>query len=310
MDKTSNFTIVVVYDLQGYAQAKHLYHYYTDIAQDIINKKDSLNIKLVIYPGDIVNKGGVQAEWEAANAGFDLLDKADIPYTISAGNHDYKYPDSNDKSRRDTTNYDFWLGPDRFSGYNWYGGGFPPGSNRNMYVTFKAGGLKWIALGLQWGPTNEDITWAENIILKNPDKYFILYDHSYLFPDSTRSRDPGNTQQPSITGPTDNNDGEETWTKLVSKYNNIVIYTNGHYTDGGDAARRVDIVNGEPINQIFFNPQNWANWGDGYYRYYTFTPNKNTIDAYTYSPTLNNYLTTDPYQFTLDFRSKAEEEKK
>ena len=54
----------------------------------IRDNKDKYNIRFALHLGDITNFN-VEDEWKVASAAHEVLDKANIPYLISTGNHDY-----------------------------------------------------------------------------------------------------------------------------------------------------------------------------------------------------------------------------
>ncbi len=47
-----------------------------------------LNVKFVIHEGDVVETPTEESEWKLADKVFRSLDEANLPYTISVGNHD------------------------------------------------------------------------------------------------------------------------------------------------------------------------------------------------------------------------------
>lgn len=308
------FTIVVIPDTQNYADVDHpeWNHYFEDQTQWVIDNRGILNISAVLHVGDIVKTGEV-SEWVVADAAMDKLDefapKDVIPYAVIPGNRDYDT--MGDLSERLLTNYEVYFGTSRFSGYEWYGGGYPVGSNRNNYILFERYGIKWLAISLQFAPEDDELAWAESIIEKYPDRLIVINTHLYMYSDNTRSCEAdGDKQHPSTSNLYSGNDGQEMWDKLIKNYNQIVLVVSGHHSIGctpeGCNGKRTDYVDGEPINQALSNyhcPE-VGNGGNGYLRYYTFKPNKNIIEAHTYSPSLNNYFTGNENQFTWAFRSE------
>jgi hypothetical protein len=91
------------------------------------------------------------------------------------------------------------------------------------------------------------------------------------------------------------------WKDFISQNCSIAMVVNGHWAHGDDGeARRSDLNDcGRPVPQILSNYQGRADGGDGWLRYYTFNPALDTVDAYTYSPTLDRYEIDDSSRFTL-----------
>ncbi len=79
------FTLAVYPDTQAEVSANNKMFF--DRFDWIINKRDSLNIPMVIGVGDLVNFDNY-IHWEVASKGYEAFDHHDIPYSIVLGNHD------------------------------------------------------------------------------------------------------------------------------------------------------------------------------------------------------------------------------
>ena len=99
------------------------------------------------------------------------------------------------------------------------------------------------------------------------------------------------------------NSGAAIWQKLVQPNCNVFLVVNGHFTDLLDGeANRTDLnACGRPVHAALSDYQGRPNGGDGWLRYYTFTPAANEIRATTYSPTLNAYETDADSSFVLAY---------
>src|SRR5690625_7288886 len=84
-----------------------------------------MNIEYVFHSGDIVNTWNQEYQWEYADQYMKILEDADVPYGILAGNHDVELPEMN------YTNYYKYFGEDRFVDQPHYGGSFQ--NNRGHY---------------------------------------------------------------------------------------------------------------------------------------------------------------------------------
>ena len=121
------------------------------------------------------------------------------------------------------------------------------------------------------------LTWAQSIITANPDREVIVATHEYL--------------------DTAGNHDNRVWTNLIQPNCQIILVVNGHLP--GEAQRTDTNACGEAVHQVLTDYQGRANGGDGWLRYYTFTPASNTIEAYTYSATLNQFETDANSRFSL-----------
>ena len=285
------FTVISLPDTQNYSQ------YYPDIfmkqTQWIADHAAELNIKFVIGLGDIVNNGSDRTQYANADAAYRVLDSANIPYLAMLGNHDYK---NATPSTRDTTVFNQYFGPARYAGKSYYRGGFPAGTNDNFYTTFEINGVKYVVLALEFIPRDSALQWAAGILAANMDKKAIVVTHGYLTPSGWRQGHCDGNSAESF-GLTADNDAGSIWDKLLRKYPNVIMVMNGHDTG---AARRQDLgQNGNLINQLVVDYQDWAMGGGGYLRIYTFKPALNQIDVKSYSPYYGTYLTDSNNQFSI-----------
>jgi hypothetical protein len=299
-----DFTLVVLPDTQYYSYLHP--DPFTSQTQWIIDNKDSMNIKSVIQLGDLVHHGDETSEWEHANESMGILD-GEIPCFVVPGNHDYDNLCGG--SGKLTTNYNTYFPHTRFQNYAWYGGNYPYGKNDNNYGFFSADGEDFLVIGLEFCPSNEALTWADNLIVENPDKKVILFTHLYMYSDNTRvdPNDSWSCDKYACCSDDNCNDGEDMWTNLVQKHSNIVLVLSGHILNDGQG-RRTDNVDGHPVNQILQNYQMLDNGGDGWLRYYTFKPDENKIEAFTYSPYRQEYDTSPSNRFDLNYETYVEEE--
>ena len=96
------------------------------------------------------------------------------------------------------------------------------------------------------------------------------------------------------------NDGEDLWQKLVSRHANVVFVFCGHVVKTGAARLTSKGVYGNDVYQMLADYQMRAQGGEGYLRLVEFLPDGKTVQVKSYSPLLDNYLTDDAQQFTLD----------
>lgn len=177
------FSIVLFPDPQKYTKAEIVYNnpdlasIYSEQTKWIRDNKDNpeYKIKHVIVLGDITEDNKTY-QWEIADKAFKVLDDANIPYSLSTGNHDYK---SKVYLRDSEFSKYFGRNHSRFRGKSWRGGSFSSeGINNYNYLT--AGGVNFLILNLEFNPRKKVLTWADYVIAKNPTHKIIVNTHNYL----------------------------------------------------------------------------------------------------------------------------------
>ena len=294
-----DFTIAALPDTQFYS--KSYPQIFDSETQWIADNAVAMNIKLVIGLGDIVDGGGSLTQWQNADAAYQAIDRA-VPFMPAIGNHDY---DRNNPPGRtaSATNYNSFFGPSRFNDRSWYKGNFPAGSNENFYGTFSFGSHNYLVVVLEVFPRDSALRWAASVIQSHPSYDVIVVTHAYTYADNTRL-DHCDENSAASFGAGQDNDGEQIWEKLVSKYPNIVMVLSGHVVEGDGTGRRADFGdNGNLVNQMLSDYQSYANGGNGYIRLITVRPFANVIEVKTYSPYLNRYMTDSHNQFTMTYKN-------
>src|SRR5699024_1662221 len=138
----------------------------------IADNKDNMNIEYVFHSGDIVNTWNQEYQWEYADQYMRVLEEADVPYGILAGNHDVELPEM------DYTNYYKYFGEDRFSDQPHYGGSFQ--NNRGHYDLISVQGIDFIMVHMGWQPQDDGIAWMNEVLEAHSDRIAILNFHQYL----------------------------------------------------------------------------------------------------------------------------------
>lgn len=232
----------------------------------LVENQQALGLKFVIHVGDLTDtlnyaawatKGAVEMYY--AMESMDVLTDAGIPWSMSRGNHD----GGNTTARLDywdngftdvtyngatysTTGYSasaYGVGSERISNLTTNGallefGSMVETNMRNTYYTFAAGDEKWLVVALDLEPTDEVITWANEIIAAHADHKTIITTHAYMT--STGSF----MTSAMISG----NYGEALWTKLASKHSNVVMFLCGH-SSGQNVVRKQ--LTGENGNKVW-----------------------------------------------------------
>lgn len=288
-------TVIVLPDTQYYAG------YYPTIFQAqtqwILDQVPALHIQAVLHVGDVVDSIFDPSQWKTASTALRLLDGV-VPYVLVPGNHDQ------DGSRKGLMNQ--YFPPETMP---WIQGTMVAGQIENNYSILQIGPQKWLVIGMEFGPRNQVISWADGILKSHKNLPAIIVTHAYLYSDGTRYdwKAKGETQfyNPHWYGFTASegiNDGEEMWNQLIVPNPNVRLVFSGHMNSTPYAlANRSDIrhTGGPPVHQLLQDFQSNTNGGDGYLRILEFNYPQKTIHIQTYSPTLQQYIQDTAGQFSL-----------
>jgi PKD repeat protein len=300
-----DFTFLVLPDTQNYILYPENMPVLTSQLDWIAANRSAMSLAFVAGVGDIVDNHTSSAQWTRASTAMATLDDAAVPYAVVPGNHDY------DLTTGAFTGYDEHFPVTRFSQASWnsattlYGGyygedefGTDPVDRQNMnnYSLFAAGGMEFLLLGLELNPPDDVLAWAQRVLDAHPDRRVILTTHSYVNVSGAFSTQMLRTD---VAG----NSGSAMWQKLVAPNCQIFLVVNGHFTSGldGEAHRTDTNACGRPVHAALSDFQGRPNGGDGWLRYYTFSPSRDEITATTYSPWLNAFETDADSVFTLNY---------
>jgi hypothetical protein len=293
-------TIVVLPDTQYYATGA--YPGVFDLqTQWIVAQKSALNIAVALHVGDIVD-WDMDQQWTIANPAMRLLDNV-VPYDVVPGNHDYG------SSARKTMMNDYFAP----ASLPWVTGTMVQGQIENNFMLVDIGPRKWLVVGIEFGPRDAVVAWADKVLKAYPTVPAILVTHAYLYNDGNRydiniggydttasKWQAWNPQYYGFTASEGINDGEAMYQKLVLPNSNVKMVFCGHMEGW---ARRTDTrPDGTTVHQMLSDYQ-WLddqNFGFGYLRTVQIDYDKRKINVRTYSPYLTQYMVDDANQFTLD----------
>jgi hypothetical protein len=294
--------IVLLPDTQYYAEK------YPEILDSQINwvLRNSRDIDFVLQQGDLTQNNN-DAEWEVVQKSFTKLDHV-IPYVLAVGNHDMGSTPGKFADVRNTTLYNQYFPFSKMSALPGFGGYFDNDKTDNAYYLFQKGKYKWLILTLEFGPRNEVLHWANDVVDKHKNRTVILNTHSYMYSDSTR-QGPGDSWRPQAYGIGKDtldqqvNDGEQIWEKLVKKHPNIRFVFSGHVLNSG-VGTLISINNhGYYVYQMLANYQSGVkgaeNGGNGWLRILDMDMKKKTLSVKTYSPYINQYKEEPAHQFMI-----------
>jgi hypothetical protein len=217
------------------------------------------NIVFLSHLGDLTQNGAA-AEFTAIGDAFRLLDRRGVGYSVLAGNHDVR---SSTTDQRGATPYLDEFGPDRFRGHRTFGGASPDGYN--TYHLFRAAGLAWLVLALDWRLSDQGYAWARSVLAAHPRTPVILTTHELVDEDDSLSAY-----------------GQQLWDRLIKDHDQIFLTLNGHYWPAGRATRTNTA--GNDVHLHLTNYQNRYFGGAAMIRLYRFDLDRGVIDVETVSP--------------------------
>ncbi len=316
---TGAFTIVVLPDTQYYCSSgnPNISAIFAEQTQWVVDHADSHNIQLVLHEGDLVHGEGLDlGQWGKARAAMDVLDGR-VPYVIAPGNHDYS---GNAASRSSYFNDDRYFGPRTpYATQETVAGFYEENRTDNSYHVFHVGDTDWMVVALQFGPSDEVVEWANEVVAAHPSHIVILLTHAYVYSDDTRldwavkggsqSGNPHSYPIARLRGETVN-DGQQLWEKLVTNHANVRLVLSGHVTNEGAGLLTSIGAHGQVVHQMLANYQTGVygstNGGNGFMRLIDVSPN-GTVDVRTYSPHIDEFITTPHQQFTLEMAAQERE---
>ena len=271
----SKFTIPVLPDTQNEVSGREDMFY--SQMNWLARVKDSLKIPVVLHVGDLVNFDTI-THFETASKGYEILDKAGLPYIITLGNHDTEavLPDNGsaapgnvNANLRKTFKFNRYFPVNRFALQK---GRYEEGKSDNSFYTFKAGRKKWLVIALEFCAREGAAQWMDNIMKLHPKYNVIILTHYHLNPTgdiATTNAGYGNMKVIDI------------FNNYIKPNRNAFMVLSGHVCYN---AHRVDTgLQGNPIYQILQNYQ-CKDDGGGYVRLLEIDTKKKNIKAKMYSP--------------------------
>lgn len=294
-ERGESFCIVALPDTQLYSES----HPEIFVAQTqwIKDHRDERSIVFVVHEGDITNNNS-EEQWRNADRAMSILDGV-VPYLLAMGNHDLG--PAGGAGTRDSSVFNTFFRVSRFGKQPWYGGHFGD-NNDNAYGYFTAGGMKFLVLALEFGPRDDVLDWANDVVSRHRDRRVIVVTHCYMYSDDTLvGKD--DSWSPDSYGWGGNN-GEKMWEKFVRKHRNIFLVLSGHILNDGRGRLTSTGDHGNHVHQVLANYQMKDNGGNGWLRIMKFVPDENRIYVSTYSPWLKTYATDEDNQFELDYEMR------
>ncbi len=250
----------------------------------LVEKGKTRNIQYIIGLGDITNSNA-QREWSTIIRQTNRLNGY-IPYSLVPGNHDVLL-----NSRQELFNKTYA----NKTGYYYQhvaanGGFFKDDSVRNTYLTFSVGEVDYLIINLDFGATDDILTWAGGVLEAHPNHRAILVTHGYLNADGT-TLDPNDYATPDEYD-SSLNSGEAIWEKLVSKHENVAMIVSGHMHHDSIVVTPREGAAGNTVYQILMDPQSTCNklGGMGALGLMYFTADGNHAKVEYYSTVFEKYF--------------------
>ncbi|MBN2579301.1 MAG: metallophosphoesterase [Pirellulales bacterium] len=301
-----SWTLAILPDTQYYVNYNN--GIFEAQTQFLVTYKSALNLKYVLHEGD-VTQSNTTGQWSIASNAMSTLEGAGIPFTLLPGNHDY-YNNAYNRSSFLST----YFPTTRLDDQPTYGGVYSaePTLTNNSYSIFSAGGIDWLVIGMEFGPRNGVVDWADGLMKANPDRKVMIVTHSYLDYDGTimdhnNPTQEGNPHEYGIDSlPGGVNDGLEMWDALKDNPNLLFVF-NGHSTNpayprptdpygaGGYLTGTAD--DGHTVHQLIANYQAMAS-DNGYLRLLEFQTD-GQVHVRTYSPNKDLSLTAPNHDFVI-----------
>ncbi len=265
----SDFSLIVLPDTQYYSATYP--QIFTSQTQWIADHKTSSNIAFVTHVGDIVDHYYSTTEYGRADTSMDILDAANVPYSVGPGNHDIPLD-----------NFNTYFGVSRFAGKSYYGGHYGEG-NENNYSLFSASGMDFILINLEFDPATDVLDWADALLKTYSTRRAIVSSHDILNYDDSWSY-------------------QDIYTALEDNPNLfLMLCGHTHYPTDGAAMRVETGENGNTVYILQSDYQDYPSGGNGYLRIMRFSPADDQIHVQTYSPYRSAYLTDADNEFDLPY---------
>lgn len=295
-----SWTIAVLPDTQVYAM-RHPEHFAAQ-TRWIAENRDERDIRFVLHLGDVTNNND-EEQWAHARAAMETLNGA-VDYAIAPGNHDYG-PNGNAADR--TTLFNHFFPYEEQASRATFGGAFAEGALDNTWHEFEVAETPWLVLALEWGPREEVVAWANEVMAAHPEHRAILITHAYMHFDETRydwaERGRDQSWNPhaygTAEGPGGVHDGQELWDELVSKHAGFHMTLNGHVLGDGLGRLSSKGAGEHEVHQMLVNYQMKREGGEGFMRLLEFLPDGETVNVRAWSPVTGEYRTDPQNQFVL-----------
>ncbi|MCD8540500.1 MAG: metallophosphoesterase [Leadbetterella sp.] len=334
LENKDSWSVIMIPDPQNYAKWTRNQPVFDLMMAWIEENLDSLNVKMVVCTGDLVELDDIiipgidwnisaPRQWEYISNAFKRLD-GKVPYLAAAGNHDY----SINKDGERTTRYNAFFPADK----NFLNTKHLVQNTRNVQdihtlensvLELKSlNGKDYLFMTLEYAPRDTVVSWARRVagMEQYKNHRVVLLTHAYL--NAKNERTTGENKwfmyQPyyvdkvvekshRITLPQSNN-GQQIWEKLVYPSSNFSMVLCGHIS--GEGYRSDKNAAGKSVHQMLFDAQSYGgghrdgNGGDGWLRILEFLPDNKSVKVKTFSPLFAISPTTQQHAWKRDAKNE------
>lgn len=268
-----NYDFAFAWETDTQYYSEEFFQHYLNMNNWIVDNKDKLNIRYVIHTGDIVDDFDMPYEWENADKAMKILDDANMPYGVLAGNHDIA------AGAMEYENYQKYFGAQRVQDQPTFGEAYK--DNIGHYDLLTENGQDFIILYMSWDIYADEINWMNSVLQKYSDRKAILCFHTY-------TRVAYNSD-----GGLMDYYGQLVQDNVVAQNPNVIAVLNGHY-HGASYETTVfdddkDGVYDRTVYQICTDYQSGFEGGSGYIKMLYFDLDNNKIYINSYSPSLDDF---------------------
>lgn len=306
------YTFAIIPDTQDYPSGRNTdSQVMIDMMKWIADNADGKNIGFVSNVGDITNNN-TEAEWKVANAAYDILRKAGIPFSVAAGNHDVG--DNGQSNVRDTALFNKYFSTTYMAQDPTYGGAYDQEAGRidNSYHLYDApDGTGWLILSLEFGQRDDVMRWADDVLTKYADRKVMILEHTVNNFDGRLDSigdklvgEPSGYDYGLKNSDEGAWDGEMLWRQVVERHSNVVFTVGGHVFGDGAETTIDQNAFGYNVYQFVVNYQGGVsneilgagnealgpNGGNGAIRLVTIDPDNGKIYTETYFSALDLYF--------------------
>ena len=160
-----------------------------------------------------------------------------------------------------------------------------------------------MVVSIEYGATDDVLTWANNVVKANPHRRVIILTHAYMADDNTR-QGANDRSNPRLEVFGEANNGEDMWEKLIKRHANIFLVMCGHKHSDEYSYLTSTGIHGNQVHQVLANYQHMDNGGNGNLVIMKFIPGEDRIHLKTSSPYLKKYLDTNELNLTYEMKRK------
>lgn len=295
-------TFVVLPDTQTYLeQCPEIFE--TQIDWLVKNHK---KIDAVLQVGDLTQDNS-PTEWRYIEKEFKRLDDVKLPYAVVWGNHDIGSRPGQFSDVHNTVMANRYIRLSDWQNKKYWLESADGTTLDNYALALKAGGLDWLLVNMEFGPSDDALAWADSLIAANKDKKVIFNTHAYLYSDSTL-HDGDDWWLPQAYGIGRDstrtvNDGAAIWEKLLRRHPNVAMAVCGHILKSGVGTLVSTGDKGNKVYQMMANFQRGVEGsrlgGEAYLRIIRIDRRKRRIDVSTYSPYLDAVHPSPHHNFSF-----------